>query len=85
MVGTLPHNHPSAAERDQRGAETNASGTRAGQVVCVNLGKQRDRPFGLICTMVVPVPCRFALLLKLLTKIFPLVSDPVVVGTRATP
>src|SRR5580698_612087 len=35
--------------------------------------------------MVVPVPCRFWLLLKLLTRIFPLVSDPLVVGTRATP
>jgi hypothetical protein len=38
-----------------------------------------------ICTMVVPVPCRFALLLKLLTRIFPWTSDPVVVGTMATP
>src|SRR4029077_3286960 len=35
--------------------------------------------------MVVPVPCRFALLLKLLTRMFPWTSDPVVVGTIATP
>jgi hypothetical protein len=35
--------------------------------------------------MIVPVPCRFALLLKLLTRIFPWTSDPVVVGTMATP
>src|SRR4029077_3266244 len=35
--------------------------------------------------MVVPVPCRFALLLKLLTRMFPWTSNPVVVGTIATP
>jgi hypothetical protein len=42
-------------------------------------------PFGAISTMVVPVPCALPLLLKLLTKICPATSLPVVTGTIATP
>src|SRR5579872_6886538 len=42
-------------------------------------------PSGEICTIVVPVPCRFAALLKLLTRMFPLVSEPAVAGMTATP
>ena len=42
-------------------------------------------PLGVICTMVVPVPCRFALLLKLLTRMLPSVSEPLLFGTRAMP
>src|SRR3974377_2186803 len=50
--------------------------------ICVN---RLTFPCGEICTIVVPVPCRFWLLLKLLTRIFPLTSVPVVVGTTAIP
>src|SRR5215468_4737848 len=42
-------------------------------------------PPGEICTIVVPVPCRFAELLKLLTRTSPLTRLPVLVGTTATP
>jgi hypothetical protein len=42
-------------------------------------------PLGEICTMVVPVPCRFAELLKLLTKTLFATNVPAVVGTTATP
>jgi hypothetical protein len=38
-----------------------------------------------ISTMVVPVPCRLALLLKLLTSTSPRTSFPVEAGTTATP
>src|SRR5215472_2813672 len=37
------------------------------------------------CTIVVPVPCWFAELLKLLTRTSPLTRLPVLVGTTATP
>src|SRR5262249_19314469 len=40
---------------------------------------------GEICTIVVPVPCLFALLLKLLIRTSPLMRPPVLVGTTATP
>src|SRR5215831_1695058 len=42
-------------------------------------------PPGEICTIVVPVPCSFAELLKLLTRTSPLTRLPVLVGTTATP
>ena len=35
--------------------------------------------------MVVPVPCKLCTLLKLLMRIFPLISEPVDLGTMATP
>src|ERR1035437_43022 len=42
-------------------------------------------PLGEICTMVVPVPCWFVLLLKLLTNTSPCISLPLDRGTTATP
>ncbi len=42
-------------------------------------------PPGETCTIVVPVPCSFAELLKLLTRTSPLTRLPVLVGTTATP
>src|SRR5580700_10369613 len=48
-------------------------------------GPGKRLPSGAICTIVVPVPCRFALLLKLLIRMLPLIRDPVLRGTRAMP
>src|SRR5258708_40047566 len=46
----------------------------------------KDRPpLGEICTMVVPVPCRFADMLKCLFKTLFATNVPTVVGTTATP
>jgi hypothetical protein len=42
-------------------------------------------PAGDTSTIVLPVPCTFALLLKLLTSVSPLMSLPTVVGTTAMP
>ena len=42
-------------------------------------------PAGDTCMIVVPVPCTFALSLKLLTSVSPLASFPTVSGTTATP
>src|ERR1700722_15619659 len=52
---------------------------------CESCAKSCTDPWGEICTMVVPVPCTFALLLKLLTRVSPATREPVVVGTEATP
>src|SRR5208282_1254869 len=38
--------------------------------------KRATFPFGLTCTMVVPVPCRLLALLKLLIRTSPLLSEP---------
>src|SRR5579863_6405590 len=45
----------------------------------------RILPFGVISTIVVPVPCTFALSLKLLTRMLPWVRLPVLLGMTATP
>src|SRR5271155_2023493 len=42
-------------------------------------------PLGLTSIIVVPVPCTFALSLKLLTSVSPLMSSPTVDCTTATP
>ena len=42
-------------------------------------------PPGETCTIVVPVPCRFCELLKLLTRTSPLTRLPMLRGTTATP
>jgi len=42
-------------------------------------------PPGETCTIVVPVPCRFLELLKLLTRTWPLTRLPTLLGTTATP
>src|SRR4029077_7219443 len=42
-------------------------------------------PCGVICTIVVPVPCTLALLLKLLTRVFPWPRCPVLTGTADPP
>src|SRR5437588_9332737 len=42
-------------------------------------------PPGEISTIVLPVPCRLALSLKLRTRTSPDTSDPLLTGTRATP
>src|ERR1019366_3889265 len=47
--------------------------------------KGRAEPSGEISTMVLPVPCTLALLLKLLTRTSPRTSLPAVCGTTATP
>src|ERR1039458_2548125 len=56
-----------------------------GRLVALIWANRLTEPLGVICTIVVPVPCRLSLLLKLLTRIFPLTSDPVVTGTRTIP
>src|SRR5579862_9561694 len=47
--------------------------------------KRLKAPVGEIWTMVVPVPCRLELLLKLLIRILPRTSFPTLRGTRKTP
>src|SRR6266566_4604174 len=48
-------------------------------------GKRLKLPLGAICTSVVPVPRRFALLLKLLISVSPATRSPVEVGTVTMP
>src|SRR5277367_313456 len=50
--------------------------------ICANT---LNPPLGEICTIVVPVPCRLELLLKLLIRKLPCTNDPVVAGTTAMP
>ena len=45
----------------------------------------RTVPLGETSTIVLPVPCRLALSLKLLTSVSPLTSLPTVINTTATP
>jgi hypothetical protein len=47
--------------------------------------KSRAEPSGAISTMVLPVPCTLALLLKLLTSMSPRTSLPAVCGTTVSP
>ena len=47
--------------------------------------KRLNVPLGAICTMVVPVPCWFPPLLKLLIRNRPSTRFPFFRGTRATP
>src|SRR5580704_5860563 len=56
-------------------------GSAAGSI-CANRLKF---PWGEICTIVVPVPCKLALLLKLLTKMLPRCNRPTDRETRKTP
>src|SRR5215469_7096293 len=56
-----------------------------GSSVATISAKSSTPPLGLICTMVVPLPCWLALLLKLLTRMLPATSFPAVTGTKATP
>src|SRR6185312_2345036 len=60
-------------------------GQRPGSVDVETRAKTLRRPPGETCTMVVPVPCRFARLLKLLTRTSPATSRPVDRFTTTVP
>ena len=59
--------------------------TPPGQALSVIPANCDTVPPGLTWTMVVPVPCVFAALLKLLTSTSPWCRSPVLRGTTATP
>src|SRR5580658_7817628 len=52
---------------------------------CENWANKLVEPLGETWTMLVPVPCTLALLLKLLTRVSPATRAPMEVGTTATP
>src|SRR5580704_13140493 len=59
--------------------------TPPGQLLSLMPANSETLPCGLTSTIVVPVPCTFALLLKLLTSTSPRYRRPVLCGTTATP
>ena len=56
-----------------------------GRFAALSWAKTLSVPLGAMSTMVVPVPCRFWLLLELLTRTWPRTSFPELRGTTATP
>jgi hypothetical protein len=59
--------------------------TPPGHLLSLMPANSETLPRGLTCTIVVPVPCTLALLLKLLTSTSPRYRRPVLCGTTATP
>jgi hypothetical protein len=60
-------------------------GQGPGSIAGVMCARSVRCPPGEICTMVLPVPCRLALLLKLLTRTLPTCSRPVLRVITAVP
>ena len=85
-VGSDPTITQPEVRMPERGGEADAARARAGQVPGLIVAKVTHLAAdGEICTIVVPVPCWFAELLKLLTRMSPLCSAPTDFGTVATP
>jgi len=64
------YHHPARWQDGQRGGESDAAGARAGKRRRVDLANSDWCREALIWTIVVPVPCRLELLLKLLIRMF---------------
>src|SRR3974390_2122445 len=85
VVGRLPTTTQPPGRIPSAVVRPTPPGQGPGSVVASIWANTDCWPRGEICTIVVPVPWRLALLLKLLTRTFPLTRFPVLVGTTATP
>src|SRR5439155_13388951 len=85
VVGKLPTTTQPLRSTTNAVVSPTPPGQEPGRVFGSICAKRLKDPLGEICTRVVPVPCRFALLLKLLTRMFPRVSFPTVRSIRNTP
>ncbi len=79
------HNHQAGTERDQSGGKSHSARTRPGKVSRLQLGKDLHVAMEEIWSIVVPVPCKSELALKLLTSSLPSFRLPAVWRTMATP
>src|SRR5207237_9417577 len=85
VAGSLPATARPVFSATRAVVKPSPAGQGPGKLWALICANRLTVPLGEICTIVVPVPCRLALLLKLLTRMLPRVSEPAVVGTTATP
>ena len=85
VVGRLPTTTQPRRSTPSAVVSPTPPGQRPGRFIASIRANTVRAPPGLIWTMVVPVPCRFDLALKLDTSTSPAISRPVVRRTTATP
>ena len=85
LVGRLPTTTQPPGSTSSAVVRPTPPGHRPGSVDRVMRANTVRCPPGEICTIVVPVPCRFLELLKLLTRMSPLTRLPMLWRTTATP
>src|SRR5215469_17383623 len=85
VVGRLPTTTQPPGRMPRAVVRPTPPGHGPGRLDFLMCAKTVCCPPGETCTIVVPVPCRFLELLKLLTRTLPLTRRPVLRGTTATP
>src|SRR5437588_3261683 len=85
VVGTLPTITQPLCSTASAVVRPTPPGQAPGRSFALMWAKTLNEPLGEIWTMVVPVPCRFLLLLKLLTRTSPWTSFPTEFGTTTVP
>src|SRR5215469_8689658 len=85
LVGRLPTTTQPSCRMLSAVVSPTPPGQELGRLDWVMVANTLTFPAGETWTIVVPVPCRFLELLKLLTRMLPLTSEPVLWPITATP